>query len=493
MKAIIYCRVSTKEQADQGFSLKGQEKECHKFAKENNFEVIKVFVERGESAKTQNRTELKKLLEYAVENKKEISTLIIWKYDRFARNLNDQIELVEKFSLLKIKVLSATENNEDNSTGRLMRNIFGSFAQYENDIKSERTTNGMKRAIEEGRWVWQAPIGYKQSRDALEKPILKPTAESEYVIEAFKLAEKGFYMQTEIVEKLRRSGFKRVTKSLLNRILRNEKYAGLIKSKWFPDYIDAIHKPLISKETYFKVQMILDGKSKAITPRTRNHPDFPLRNFLRCPKCEQKLTGGWCTGRKGVKYGYYHCWTQGCSLNVTKRKLETSFYEYLKNIQPNHDILNLFEQIVMDVWKTKQSNQVKEECRFQNELKKLGEKQDRIDELMIQGVFDKEAYKRKSNGIKNEISSTQMNLYDSKTEINDIDGCLLYAKHFLSNLANIWLSADHNLKQRLQVLIFPEKTFYDNDIIRTTATALIFKHLRLKNRLESYLVLFLSL
>ncbi len=84
--------------------------------------------------------------------------------------------------------------------------------------------------------------------------------------------------------------------------------------------------------------------------------------------------------------------------------------------------------------------------------------------------------------------ATQMDLNDAKTEINDIEGCLLYCKHFLSNLAALWANSGHNLKQRIQTLIFPEKIFYEDKTFRTTATALNFKYLHSKNCLESYLV-----
>ena len=488
MKAIIYCRVSTKEQARQGFSLAGQQEECCQFAKSNDFEVDRIFVEKGESAKTKDRTELNNLIKYCLVNKKNIKALIVWKLDRLTRNVADYSELTKLFDTLKIRVLTATENNDDNSTGKLTRNIINSFAQFENDVKSERTINGMKRAVEEGRWAWRAPIGYKQTRDSLNKPFLVPTDESKFIIEAFELAEKGLYRQTEIVDKLRARGFKRVTKNSLNRILRNEVYAGLIKVPWFPDFKDAIHKPLISKDTYFKVQLILDGKKTTITPRVRNHPDFPLRNFVRCPSCDTKLTGGWSTGRKGLKYGYYHCRTKGCSLNIRKRDLEKSFYEYLKSVQPRQEVLDMFEQIILDVWKNRQAVQIKEKSKLKKELKELKEKQDRVDELMINGTFDEEDYKRNSDDLKSEILTTQMDLSDANAEINDIEGCILYCKYFLSNLANLWETSDHNLKQRFQILVFPEKIYYEDKTFRTTATALIFKHLRTKNRLESYLV-----
>ena len=84
--------------------------------------------------------------------------------------------------------------------------------------------------------------------------------------------------------------------------------------------------------------------------------------------------------------------------------------------------------------------------------------------------------------------TTQMDLSDAKTEINDIEGCLLYCKYFMSNLADLWATSDHNLKQRFQTLIFPEKIHYENNTFRTPLTALIFMYLHSKNRLESYLV-----
>ena len=489
MKAIIYCRVSTKEQAEKGYSLDGQEKECRQFSHNQGYEVVKVFVERGESAKTQDRTQLQNLIKYCVQNKKKLSALIIWKYDRLARNLSDQTELVKNFSSLGIRVLSATENNEDNAIGKLMRNIIGTFAQFENDVKSERTTNGMKQAIRQGRWCWRAPFGYKGSRDDKNKPLIVPAEDSKYVVEVFAKFETGLHKQTDIVEKLKKSGLKKATKSFVSRILTNPLYAGLIKCKWFPELIEAIHKPIITREAFFRVQQILTGKKPSITPKVRNHPDFPLRRFIRCPKCEEKLTAGWSTGRKKIKYGYYHCRTKGCSLNIKKAVLETAFFEYLKTFQPREDIIDLFNAIVIDALQKQQSNEIKEEYRIERELKELKETQDRIEELMIKEVFDEETYKRKSEDLKAKILAKQVELSETRIELNDVEACLNYCKFVLTNLASLWAQADVNLKQRFQTLIFPDKIFYnENGTFRTTATALIFKQLQNEMPRESQLV-----
>ncbi len=487
MKAIIYCRVSTIEQAEKGYSLEGQEKDCKKFALNYGYEVDKVFIERGESAKTQNRTELQKLIKYSFENRKNLSFLIIWKYDRLARNMSDHMELINYFSKLNIRILSVTENNEESSTGKLTRNMIGVISQFENDLRSERTANGMKQAIQQGRWCWKAPIGYKYNRDNLNKPIIEPSDESKYVIEAFEMAGSALYKQTDIVEKLKKIGFKRVSKNIVNRILRNPLYAGLIKVEWFPEFIPAIHKPIITKETFFNVQNILNGKKPSIVHKSRNHPDFPLRNYIRCPECGEKLTGGWSKGRN-AKYPYYHCRTKGCSLNIRKEVLENNFYNYLKTFQPENDILELFEAIVIDVWKNRHEERIKEQKGYETELKNLKNKKDKLLELLIKGTLDDETYKTKVFEVDNEIMTKQIEVNDTGIEINDIEACLNYCKFFLRNIADLWLNADLNLKQRFQTLIFPDKIYINQDTFRTAVTALIFKELQVKNHPESLLV-----
>ena len=89
------------------------------------------------------------------------------------------------------------------------------------------------------------------------------------------------------------------------------------------------------------------------------------------------------------------------------------------------------------MWRDRQSTRVKEEYKHEQENKKLREKQDRIDDLMIQGTFDEETYKRKIDEIKGDILTIKLNLSDAKTEINDIEGCLIYSKYFMSNLADL--------------------------------------------------------
>ena len=129
VKAIIYCRVSTDEQV-KGYSLGYQEKACREYAARNGLEIIKVFVEEGESAKFISRTKLTELLDYTKKHKGLIDVLIVHKLDRFARNQHDHQAVRSLLTQYGITLRSATEPIDDTSTGKLMEGILASFNQF---------------------------------------------------------------------------------------------------------------------------------------------------------------------------------------------------------------------------------------------------------------------------------------------------------------------------------------------------------------------------
>ncbi|HRN70524.1 MAG TPA: recombinase family protein, partial [Candidatus Woesebacteria bacterium] len=162
MNIIIYTRVSTKEQVE-GYSLTYQESFCREYAERQGWNVVQVFQEQGESAKTANRTQLQKLLDYCQKNKGKVDILLVHKLDRFARNTADHQAVRAVLVRYGVKVRSVTEQIDDNSAGKFMENIFSAVAQFDNDVRSERTKAGMLEKLRQGHWPWKAPLGYKNS------------------------------------------------------------------------------------------------------------------------------------------------------------------------------------------------------------------------------------------------------------------------------------------------------------------------------------------
>ena len=459
--AVGYTRTSTKEQAER-YSLSAQEKIIEQYAERKGYNLIRVFVEKGESAKTTARTELNRLIQFVSRNHDRIDAVIVSQVDRLSRELIDYLKLGALFNKIGIKIESATENIDDTPSGKFIENILVASAKFDNDMRAERTKSGMKEAIGKGKWCWPAPIGYRFSKDHSNRSKLVPTEESRFIKEIFEMAATGLYKQTEIVEKLRRKGFKRLSKQLLNRILRNSLYCGLIlKREWHKDYIKASHEPIISEDTFFKVQGILNGRRPDITPRLRNNPDFPLRGSVRCWKCKGKLTGSWSRGRS-KRYPYYHCPTKGCSLYVRKGVLDKKFTELVESLQLRDEMSRLFGAVVRDIWKTRQKERIKEKQRIEKELRELEADQKRIEDLVMKGVFDEETYERRAKKIKDEITSKRLELNDlAENESHDMGKCLAYCQFFLSNCASLWERGALDFRQRFQKLVFPEEIYYD--------------------------------
>src|SRR5882724_11951022 len=160
-KAVIYCRVSTKEQVEEGNSLATQERNCREYASKHGYEIAQVFIEEGESAKTADRTELQKLLRFCSDKKQQIKAVIIYKIDRLSRNTDDYSQLRLLLKRYGVEIKSTSEYFENTPAGRFMENIIANVAQFDNDVRTERSVNGMKDAMREGRYVGIAPLGYE--------------------------------------------------------------------------------------------------------------------------------------------------------------------------------------------------------------------------------------------------------------------------------------------------------------------------------------------
>lgn len=486
--AIIYCRVSSKEQTE-GYSLNHQNEECHKFANRNGYKVQRTFVnDDGESAKSVNRRSLQEMLKYCSKYGHEIDSLIVWKFDRLSRNMSDYTNLITFFHKQGIKVISATEPADDSSAGKLLINIMGSFAQFGNDVKSERTIAGMKQAVKSGRWVWKPPVGYKLIQDSTGNRILTPDERACFVSEAFIMAEKGLYRQAEICKMLGKSGFQ-VSKQTLNRLLRNPVYAGLIvKREWFEEPIEGVHEPLVSKECFYTVQAILDGKKPKSVVRLRNNPDFPLRNFVICNECQIPITGSFSTGRKKRKYPYYHCRKGRCGFgSVSRDDLHEHFYGLLENISPSNGIIRLFREVVKDVWKTAHVEQAKKRKRLGIKFNQLKlKKQEAIDKLISKTLSDHD-YRIYSDKLDNEIANVETETRDVQIDPTKVEECLVFCQDFLTHLPDHWIHADLDLKQRFQDLVFPRGLTYFGGSFGTAETSILFNILRQENTEKSNL------
>jgi DNA invertase Pin-like site-specific DNA recombinase len=289
-------------------------------------------------------------------NKGRVHFVVVFNLTRFARDKYDHFALRSHLQSLGISLRSATEPIDDTSTGKLREGVLAAFAQFDNDVRSDRTRAGMKAALELGRWVFLAPIGYLNAPRSMGKSLVHDPERAPLVRRAFEEYATGHYTKEQLLKRARAWGLtnrrgKPLTSQAIGTLLRNQLYASIMD---VPEYgvrgKRGDFEPLISENLFYQVQTVLSGRVPSTAPRKRAHPDFPLRAFVRCESCGRGLTGSWSKGRNEY-YAYYHC-RPGCrAVNITKGKLEGLFADELALLQPTPGYMRLLKESVLQIWK----------------------------------------------------------------------------------------------------------------------------------------------
>ncbi len=468
-KAVIYCRVSTEEQADKGESLASQERRCLAYAQHQGLQVVERFIERGVSGRTANRPQFIRMEQFVIRNK--IPFIVCVKIDRFMRNTLEYSFAIQKLKRYNVKVLFVEGTNANDAGGKLQQDIAASFAEYESNLNSERTRLGNEQAFLSGRWIKQT-CGYSfrpQLVGGQTKKVLTPNDDAKHVIKAFELMGKGIYSQREVLRELAKDGFKMYPQNF-SRILTNSVYCGIL-----PDMhnmnrgkpVQGIHQALVSKELFNRVQDVLKGRRPHIVPHLRNNPDFPLRRSVLCPKCGHKLTASKHKGEHG-HYGYYYWCQHGCHYSLRKQDLEPKYYEYLQELTPSPRMVKLLEAIIIDKWNSQVVDIKKQSQEQERKIKQLKETKSRLLRMAANTEWDGASSKDIKDEIvkiNNEINEAEV-VCKQAAETIDVTECWEFAQYFLTHMADLWQTAGIDLRQRIQGLITPEGFVLEGEFIK---------------------------
>jgi DNA invertase Pin-like site-specific DNA recombinase len=356
MNAVIYCRVSSKEQVE-GTSLESQEIACRDYAHRNNSNVMQVFVDRGESAKFADRPQLLEMIAFCGNRQNAIEELLVWKVDRLARNVGDHFNI--KAGLLKhgVRVVSVTEPIDAKPEGKLLETILAGFAQFDNDVRAARTVQGMRRKIQEGIFPWQPPLGYRGASQPGNKK-MEPDQPDQ---PAFGILQRGWhefatgrYTKAQMLRLLTSCGLRtRAGKPLSNQaidhLFQDSFYAGLIRDPWSGEELPGRHLPMVNLESFEAVQQVIAARNRAL-PHVAVRPEFPLRSFVRCVNCEFALTGSFSRGRSKL-YPYYHCVSRSCEAHgyYPLAEVHDEFAGFLAQSSANEHSLAHLREFVREI------------------------------------------------------------------------------------------------------------------------------------------------
>ena len=484
VRVVIYTRVSTEEQAKGGTSLAGQKAACLEYCNQLGYTVAKVFVEEGESAKTADRTQLKSLFKYCREER-NIKAVIVHKLDRFARNVGDHSQMRALLTGMGVQLRSVTEPIDDSSTGRFIEVVLSGVAQFDNEIRTERSVKGMKQRLQDGRWTFPPPLGYRAGRDAAGAKTITPDEQSAPLIaQAFEEFATGLHTRAQVLRRVTQLGLvtkkgKPLSSQTFSQTLRKPVYTGrIVVPEWNID-VPGKFQPLVAQTVFDKVQAIMSGRTVAVAPRARSHADFPLRGFVKCGYCTDRLTGSWSKGRNRY-YAYYHC-QDGC-IRETKDTMEAQFEEFIRKLQPNAGYMRLYREIVLDVWRKKQGDSQKVQSVVSRKIAELRENKTKLEEAFVyQKAIDADTYKDMRAKLAEDLTLAEMELREAQAEGIEIETVLDYAEMVLTNASNLWKAAPSELKQRLQQVLFPEGVTYSEGKYRTAVSCMLFSGMGAKH------------
>lgn len=251
MRVALYLRASTLKQSEDGYSLDYQREILYNYVKAREWEIVGEYEDAGESGRTIKRPAFNRMLKDAKLGKFE--TVLVYKLDRFSRSLQDLINVINLLKEEGVYVWSVTQSYDERTPeGRLMRNMLGSFAQFESEMIGVRVKDGMSKRAREGSWNTSPPFGY----NILDKKLIINQSESKIVKDIYKKYMNGASMDL-IAKNLNENGVKtkrngKWNANTVRRILHNPIYCGFIEYE--ETLIKGEHEPIVTIEEYNKIQ-----------------------------------------------------------------------------------------------------------------------------------------------------------------------------------------------------------------------------------------------
>ncbi|MHB8442757.1 MAG: recombinase family protein [Patescibacteria group bacterium] len=458
-QAVIYIRVSSEEQVTN-FSLQTQEEICRREAKFKGYEIAEIFKEEGKSAKNiTGRPTLIKMLEYCRKNKQAISSIFVYRLDRLSRQTEDYLAIRKKLLEYNITIVSATEPTGNSPTEKLLETVLASFAQHDNDVRSERTKNGMRARFLSGLVTNHVPFGYiNQSGYAIKDPKTFDTYKR-----AWDLMATGTKSLREMVNIMKGWELQVGGIQTVQHMFRNKFYMGLLTSKVYPEEIKGQHIPMVTEEQFYKIQAILDGRdtNKLVLPRkSRDNMEFPLRRIIRCGKCGAPFTGAKSKGRNGY-YSYYFCRNRCVTTSIPTKTVDEELKKRLTKLNPTKEGLDFYCNWLLKTYNKKYRELQKNKSISDDRINKLYALRQVLIEKNLAGTYSDEIFKEQNSAIEEKIIVAQTAKNDALIDKYNINSITEFINDKMSDLAKTYANSGLSELRCFLGSIFPSGFSWD--------------------------------
>ena len=491
-KAVIYCRVSSRSQEEEGHGLESQELRCRQHAATKCYEVAAVFPDTftGKGDFMQ-RPGMVALLSFLDAQPDENFVVIFDDLKRYARDTEFHLALRRAMAQRGATRECLNYKFDDTPEGKFVETIFAAQGQLEREQNGRQVAQKMKARMQNGYWIHNPPVGYQYTEiKGRGKMLLPKEPFASIVREAFEGYASGrFQTQAEVKRFFEtfpdfpRNKYGLVKHQRVTDILTQPVYAGYICSETYNiHWLKAQHEGLISMETFDQVQERRRGFAKA--PKRKNiGNDFALRGIVVCGDCNVPLRSSWSKGRS-ARYPYYLCHTKSCESygkSIQRDKLEGEVGEIIKTLQPAPSLFTAAKAMFRWAW----DHRIQQADALMHSVKNHIRDTDKQIEKLLTRIM--EATNDKVIGAyENKISELERNKHKWHEQLEKItapkgsfEEKLEPALTFLANPYKLWVSGQITLQRAVLKLAFAGRIIYHrNEGARTAQIALPFKGLQ---------------
>jgi site-specific DNA recombinase len=484
--AVVYCRVSDEKQMTEGDGLNSQETRCREFASRRGYAVVEVFHDQitGRSA---SRPGMLAMLNYVSKRRSSGMIVIIDDITRLARGLAAHLELRVSIAKAGGSLESPSIEFGEDADSMLVENLLASVSQHQSQKNGEQTYNRMRARVMNGYSVFPAPAGYEYRKvEGRGKMLHQVEPVASIVRQALEGYASGRYeTQADVMRFLQdnplfpKDSTGIVRHQRVNVLLTQCVYAGYVEApNWDVSRRLGQHEPLISYDTFQRIQDRLDGIGRAHNRKNLNE-DFSLRGFVECADCATPLTSCWSKGEY-KRYPYYLCPKKGCESygkSIRRDLIEGQFEELLHAVKPSAELYSVGRMMFRDLWNHRLSQAETRAKALRAELDKVevevSQFLDRVVSATVPSVIT--AYENRIRALEEKKLLLRENLNSEGRPASKFDDALRTALDFLANPWNLWQSDDLEDRRTVLKLTFTERLRYKcKEGFRTASLSLPF-------------------
>ncbi len=471
--AVLYLRVSTKEQATrggeaEGYSIPAQRDAGRRKAESLKAAVVEEFIDAGESAKSADRPELQRMLAYVKAN--HVDYVIVHKVDRLARNRADDVEITLAIRAAGATLISCSESIDETPSGMLLHGIVAAVAEFYSRNLANEVIKGSVQKAKSGGTLGKAPIGYRnvrridigrESRTVEIDPDRAPLVQW-----AFEQYATGEWSLTALMAELAERGLtnrptthfaeKALTKASVHRMLRNRYYIG--KTTWQGVEYDGSHTPLVSRELFEQVQEVLTAHNVA-GEKQRVHHHY-LKGSVWCETCGSRLCITKTTNRHGTTYFYFFCLGRNQRRTTCQQKaiqletVEAAIEEKWRHVTIHPQYADLLGGLLREEIGAIQASAGRDLEKARRRIPRIVEQRRKLLEAHYAGAIPLDLLKSEQDRLTSELDGANRVIRDSEVRFETIEATLNDCLSFLTNCHETYLRAPAQVRRRLNQAVF---------------------------------------